>query len=179
MFKFPQIVIPPVRSLYPFIFQGTRWSIPKFNKLDRRLKTNLLYFQTNYMIFGVVCFLIFVLLSMKILLTGVLSAIIIAISVLFFTDNIPQAREIKQKHPTLVIAAGIVLIIVFWHSISTLIIILAGALSSVPVWLLHASLRCSDNLVGGSESVINHFASSPLGLVMRLFGIEATAYLKE
>lgn len=51
--------IPRPRSLFAFIITLSRWSLPNFNNLPalyRRVKTNLLYFQTNYLIVGMAIF---------------------------------------------------------------------------------------------------------------------------
>lgn len=112
-------------------------------------------------------------------MTGILSAVLIALAVMFFTDVIPQARQIKEKHPMFVIVAGFVLIIMTWHSLYTLIMIMAAAFGAVPVWFIHASLRSSEGLIDGSQSAKNHFASSPFGMVMQTLGLEASAYEKE
>ena len=51
--------IPRPRSLGEFIIYPSRWSIPKFDSLEkftRRIKTNVLYFQTNYLIVTLVLF---------------------------------------------------------------------------------------------------------------------------
>lgn len=175
----PKVDFQPPRSLYSFLIQPSRWSVIHYAKLNRRIKTNLLYFQTNYMMLGLVCFAGFVLLSMRTLLTGLISALVVLGAALFFTDNIPRARQIKQNHPTLVVLAGFIMLLVAWHSLHTMVIVVAAGLSPVPLWLIHAALRSSDALIDGSQIAPNHFASTPFGLVMQAFGIEATAYMSE
>ena len=114
-------------------------------------------------------------LSMKTLLTGVVSSIIIALAVLFFFEHIPQARQIKQNHPTLVIIAGIVLIIVAWHALHTILLVAGAFLAPVPLWFLHASLRSSSGLVSGSEMGGDSFVNTPIGQIMQMVGIEPRA----
>ena len=51
---------PPFRSLNDFLLDAT-WNIPNFSDLPRlnnRIVNNLIYYQTNYFIFGIVLFLL-------------------------------------------------------------------------------------------------------------------------
>lgn len=51
--------LPKPRSLGKFIIYPSRWALPNFKHLDvliRRIKTNLLYFQTNYLILSFALF---------------------------------------------------------------------------------------------------------------------------
>lgn len=116
---------------------------------------------------------------MKTLLTGFISALIIVVAVLFFFERIPQARQIKQNHPTLVIIAGISLIIVTWQALNTILLVVAAALAPVPLWFIHAALRSSENLVDVSEMAGNYFLNTPMGQIMQMVGIEPRASVHE
>lgn len=51
--------IPRPKSLGKFILYPSMWSLPDFKRLDlvfKRIKTNLLYFQTNYLIVSLALF---------------------------------------------------------------------------------------------------------------------------
>ena len=96
-----RIRIPAPRSLGQFILAPGRWKMPNLSNtraLYHRIKTNLLYFQTNYLICGTVMFFGLMILSMRTLLTGVVSAIILTIAGLFFFEHIPQARRLRACH---------------------------------------------------------------------------------
>lgn len=112
---------------------------------------------------------------MKTLLTGIVSAIVIILAILFFFEHIPQARQIKQNHPTLVIIGGIILVIVTWHALHTILLVVGAALAPVPFWFLHAALRSSDGLVDASQMGGNYFLNTPIGQIMQMFGIEPRA----
>lgn len=116
---------------------------------------------------------------MKTLLTGIVSAIIIILSILFFFEHIPQARQIKQNHPTFVIIGGIVLIIVAWHALHTILLVVGIALAPVPFWLLHAAMRSSDGLIDGTQLGGDYFVNTPVGQIMQMFGIEPRASTHE
>lgn len=116
---------------------------------------------------------------MKTLLTGVVSAMIIAVAALFFFEHIPQARQIKQNHPTLVIIAGIILIIVTWHAFHTILLVLAAALAPLPLCFLHAACRSSENLIDGSELTGDYFLNTPVGQIMQMLGLDPHASLHE
>ncbi len=50
----------PFRSINDFILDAT-WNIPNFSdfpKLNNRLVSNLIYYQTNYFVFGIALFLL-------------------------------------------------------------------------------------------------------------------------
>lgn len=107
---------------------------------------------------------------MKTLLSGFVSAFIIVVAILFFFEHIPQARQIKQNHPTLVIIAGIALIIVTWNALHTILVIGAAALAPVPLCLAHAALRSADGLIDGTSA--NYYANTPIGQIMQMLGFE-------
>lgn len=115
------------------------------------------------------------LLSMKTLLTGIVSSVIIVLAVLFFFEHIPQARQIKQNHPTLVIIGGILLIFVAWSAIHTILLVVAAAIGPIPLWFLHAAFRSSDHLLDGTQLKADSFANTPVGQIMQMLGIEAHA----
>lgn len=116
---------------------------------------------------------------MKTLLTGIVSAIILTLAGLFFFEHIPQARQIKQNHPTVVIVLGIVLIIVTWHAMHTILMVLGAALSPLPFYLLHASIRSSEGLIDPSQMGGDYFVNTPVGQIMQAFGIEPRATVSE
>ena len=50
----------PFRPLNDFILEAS-WSMPNFNdfpKLNNRVVSNLIYYQTNYFVFGIALFLL-------------------------------------------------------------------------------------------------------------------------
>lgn len=115
---------------------------------------------------------------MKTLLTGVVSAMVIGVAVLFFFEHLPQARQIKQNHPTLVIVAGIGLIITIWYALHTILIVIGALLAPLPLWLLHAAFRSTEGLIG-TEMGGNYFENTPVGQIMQMFGIDPQASLHE
>lgn len=115
---------------------------------------------------------------MKTLLTGFVSAVIIVVACLFFFEHIPQARQIKQNHPTLVIVGGIALIVVTWHALHTILIIVAAALAPIPLCLLHATFRSSENLID-NQMTGDYFVKTPVGQIMQILSIDPRASVHE
>lgn len=174
------VSVPKPRSLYAFLIDVKRWQVPRsLDQLKNRLRTNVLFFQTNYFVLAMLCFVLFTILSLKAIVTGLVSGVLIALAIAFFTDYLPQAREIKQNHPTVVIVTGVILIILAWNSLHTIILVTIALTSSFPICLGHACLRDSSNLTSGSESSKNYFSTTPVGRVMALLGFEATASANE
>lgn len=112
---------------------------------------------------------------MKTLLTGIVSAAILTIAALFFFEHIPQARQIKQNHPTFVIICGVVLVVVTWHAVRTILVVLGIALVPVPLWFVHALFRSSDGLIDGNRMGGDYFLNTPVGQIMQMLGIEPSA----
>lgn len=109
---------------------------------------------------------------MKTLLTGVVSATAIVVAVLFFFEHIPQARQIKQNYPTLVIIGGIALVFVAWHALHTILIVVAAAFVPLPLCLFHAATRSPDNLLSGTNLGKDSFINTPMGHIMQMVGID-------
>jgi len=116
---------------------------------------------------------------MKTLLTGVVSAILLTVAGLFFFEHIPQARQIKQDHPTLVIISGVVLIIVGWQALNTILLVIGASLSPLPFYFIHAAARSSDGLIDSREMGGDYFVNTPLGQLMQIVGIEPRATVNE
>lgn len=112
---------------------------------------------------------------MRTLLTGMISAGCIILAILFFFEHLPRARQIKQNHPTLVIAGGILLIIVTWRALHTILWVVAAGLAPVPLWLLHGALRNTHNLMESSETRPDAFVATPMGQIMQILGLEPRA----
>lgn len=115
---------------------------------------------------------------MRTLLTGISSAVVLVVALLFFFEHIPQARQIKQNHPSLVIIAGILLVVATWHALHTILFVIGAALVPVPICLLHAAFRSSDNLIAGNQGG-NQLLSTPMGQFMQMFGLDPTATMAE
>lgn len=115
---------------------------------------------------------------MKTLLTGLVSALIIILGVLFFCEYIPQARMIKQNHPTLVIVIGVILMVVGWHALHTILLAASALLAPIPIVFIHASCRSSENLASGSKVDLNQ-VNTPFGQILQIFGFDASLTNKE
>lgn len=116
---------------------------------------------------------------MKTLLTGIISATVIVLGVLFFLEHIPQARQIKQNHPSVVVIAGIVIIFVGYQALRTILVVIMATIIPIPLFLLHAATRCSDNLVDESSMGGDYFLRTPLGQIMQMIGINPRVTSKE
>lgn len=163
----------PPKSIMEFIMTPKRWQVPDFKHIDRlilQVKKNLLFFQTNYFIASAVFFVVVFLLSIKTLMTGLISSAIITFAGLFFADYLPQAEAIKRDHPTAVVVIGCVLSFILWHALAPIISILALALCFVPVWIIHAMFRNADNLLE-SNMKGQYFVKTPMGRILALIGL--------
>lgn len=55
------VKIEPLRSLDDFLLNSARFQVPNFGDLDkwaRRVKGNLVYYQTNYFLMAIIIFLV-------------------------------------------------------------------------------------------------------------------------
>jgi len=55
-----ELRLAPIRSLNDFLLDAT-WNVPNFSdiqKLNNRVVSNLIYYQTNYFVFGIALFLL-------------------------------------------------------------------------------------------------------------------------
>ena len=60
--KDEKMKLAPLRSMNDFLLDTQRYSMPAFNDLKRfnnRVTSNLLYYQTNYMVFSGAFYLLF------------------------------------------------------------------------------------------------------------------------
>lgn len=115
---------------------------------------------------------------MKTLLTGLISVVIITLGVLFFCEYIPQARQIKQNHPTVVILLGIGLVVVGWHALHTILLAASSLIAPLPIVLLHAAFRSTANLMSPAQ-INENMLATPAGQVMQMIGIEPRMSVNE
>ncbi|XP_012729761.2 PRA1 family protein 3 [Fundulus heteroclitus] len=111
-----KVELAPFRSWDDFFPGSERFSRPDFSDLTRwnnRVVSNLLYYQTNYLLFAVAVFLLVGFLNPLGMLTGMVVVSAVILGLLWAGESRAAIKNFKRQNPTAfviaVIAAGYML----------------------------------------------------------------------
>lgn len=107
-----QIQFAPFREAKDFFGQAENYSIPDVRNLERlsnRITNNLLYYQTNYMVFFVALFVLISIIHPTQVLTGLFAFVALATGFVFLSNKSPEIQRLKRDKPyiNLVIIIGV------------------------------------------------------------------------
>ncbi|XP_065320684.1 PRA1 family protein 3-like isoform X4 [Gordionus sp. m RMFG-2023] len=152
--------IPPIRPLNDFLFELSRFQLPNgkdYEKLNKRILNNLLYYQTNYFVTIMFFFLLVGSFAPTKMLMGLITASSLVIVFIYCTKNKYQAMQFKQNHPLICFCS--------------IIIFTMGITLPVSLIIMHSSMRMrniKNKLANTMENI--GLKKSPMGIIME--GIE-------
>lgn len=170
------VEIAPLRSLDDFLLESARFQVPNFRDLDkweRRIINNLMYYQTNYFLLGIVIFTIVGVLHPVDLFLGFLSTCGAFSLFYYFINASASTRALKRNYPVV----GLILILVAIHFavylLGSMLVFLMGILLPVAVTFVHASMRLrniKNKLVNKMETI--SLKKTPMGVFLESIGME-------
>ncbi|XP_049780936.1 PRA1 family protein 3 isoform X1 [Schistocerca cancellata] len=175
------VEIAPLRSLGDFMLESARFQIPNFRDLDKwekRVVNNLLYYQTNYFLLGIVIFAIVGVIHPVDLFLGFLSTFGAFCLFYYFINSSASTRAFKKNYPVF----GLILILVAIHFavylLGSMLVFLMGILLPIAVTFVHASMRLrnmKNKLVNTMEAIC--LKRTPMGVFLESIG--KIKYIKE
>jgi len=159
--------IERLRSFDDFVLSKARFQVPTTDSWGRRLKGNLIYYQTNYLLVFAVTFLLMGLLNPQKVLWGMGVTALLCVLVHFLNQRPGATEKIRESHPLLCLLGitGVVyLILGFFFLTSVLLPIL--------IIILHASLRIRNvgNKIANQLDKLG-LKSTPMGLFLDVIGL--------
>jgi len=161
------IKLESLRSLDDFVLDTTRFEVPKSQSWGRRVKANLIYYQTNYFILFAVLFLGMGIFRPNHMLIGMASTLAFGFVIHYVNDRPGLTLNIRQNHPLLCLATfGVIVYIALGY------FFLVAILLPVLVIFLHASMRLrnlSNKIANQAEKLSAN--KSPMGIMLEVLGI--------
>lgn len=174
-----KVELAPLRPLDEFLWESARFQVPAINDPERwanRVTSNLLYYQTNYMILAIVIFLIVGVFHPVQMIFGFLSVAAIFGIFVYLSNNQAQLRRFKRQHPGVCTAAIFACGYVVIHLFGSVIVFLFGIALPLFVILVHASLRLR-NLKSKITNKVEYVGlhRTPMGVLLEALGMESEA----
>ncbi|KAL0275882.1 UNVERIFIED_CONTAM: hypothetical protein PYX00_003608 [Menopon gallinae] len=139
-----QFEISPLRTLDDFILGSARFQIPNFKDMEKwgnRVVNNLLYYQTNYFVMGIIIFLLVGVLHPVKMLFGTLALSVTFGLFYYFTNVKSSAAQFKKNHPmvgvALILGGGWFVV----YLLDSVLVFLFGILLPICMTFIHASMR--------------------------------------
>ncbi|GMR48671.1 hypothetical protein PMAYCL1PPCAC_18866 [Pristionchus mayeri] len=138
------VELPNIRPLDDFLVDKARYEAPPFNDLARwnnRIISNLLYYQTNYIIFFIALFVISSFFNARDLVLG-LTAVVAGGGVLFCTLS-PNSMFVntRRDHPLVCFGAVALTLYYVFYMFSSVMVLLFSLMLPLFFVLVHASTR--------------------------------------
>ncbi|XP_065584095.1 PRA1 family protein 3-like isoform X2 [Artemia franciscana] len=174
------IELSPLRSLDDFLLESARFQVPNlkdFEKWGNRVVQNLLYYQTNYFMLGLVIFTIVGVIHPTQMLVGLISFAVGVAGFSYASDAHSQITSFKQSHPLICLAIFLAAFYLLFQLVGSLLVFLLGILLPIAVSFVHASLRLrnlKNKIVNKMEMV--GLKKTPMGVILETFGIEYTPF---
>ncbi|XP_030756392.1 PRA1 family protein 3 [Sitophilus oryzae] len=138
------IELAPLRSLDDFLLQGAVFQLPNYRDLGKwafRVTNNLLYYQTNYFLLGLVMFVIVGIIHPVKVICGGLVMLLSFGTFIYINSEKEYAAQLKVKHPILSLLTIFVTLCIVAYMFQSVLVFSLGILLPVAVTFIHASLR--------------------------------------
>ncbi|VDK78918.1 unnamed protein product [Litomosoides sigmodontis] len=138
------VQVPPVRSFREFFCDKSRFEIPPFRDLakwNKRILSNLLYYQTNYFIFLSLTILICASVQLLDVFIGMAAIISVASVLIFSLSSNPDFVQARHDHTFITLGAMLLSFYFFAYAIVQVVTVLLTFSLPLLLVLVHASTR--------------------------------------
>jgi len=173
--------VAPLRNLDDFLLASSRFQVPDTSNPERwanRIISNLLYYQTNYLLSAAIIFSLVAYIHPQDLFLGMLTVGVLFGISYYLQKQKHEVKQFKQQHPAFVFCLLVILSYYLIYKLGSIVVFLFGVTLPVCFIVIHASLRLrnmKNKLVNATEKL--GIKSTPMGLILKEVGIE-TEYLK-
>ncbi|XP_026182010.1 PRA1 family protein 2 [Mastacembelus armatus] len=170
---------PPFRSLDDFLLSSARFAVPDVRDLDRwnnRIINNLLYYQSNYLLFALGCLLLVGYFQPFQLFVGAVVVTLLFLGFVWAAENQAPIRRFRRNHPSVCVLVILVASYLFISVLGGVAVFLFGIAFPILMVLVHASVRLrslKNKLENKLESI--GLKRTPMGLLLEALGQEQEA----
>uniref|UniRef100_A0A5S6QWK8 PRA1 family protein n=1 Tax=Trichuris muris TaxID=70415 RepID=A0A5S6QWK8_TRIMR len=136
--------LPPLRGLDDFLLGSARFQLPPFGELGRwcnRISNNLLYYQTNYLLLCLVCFLLIGCNRPNELLIGTTVLVLTVGCTAYASSRNPKVIAFKQTYPVLSLVAIVSILYLLVRLVHSVTFSLFALAVPMLICFIHASCR--------------------------------------
>lgn len=177
--------LPPLRSLDDFLLGSARFQMPNVQDLDKwgnRVTKNLLYYQTNYFVLGIILSALFVLYNPMQTISGICAVVTIIVAFVVINPNQIQGQPQHEKFTGSTgwlyvggIFSAIVFVLYLFESIMYVALIV---LLPFCVAFVHASFRLRNLRNKLSNAIDERLRYTPMGVFLEAMNVVVDAAIK-
>jgi len=169
------VQLEKLRSLDDFALGSARFQLPNFADMDRwgrRVKENLIYYQTNYFLMSVIIFLIVGLMHPGQMLLGIGSISGLLVLYKYLAKNQRVVNDLKKSYPVLCVVAILGAGYLVVHLLGSVLVFIFGVLLPISATFIHASLRLRNlkNKVANQLDKVG-VKVTPMGVILDELGM--------
>jgi len=172
-----EVSLAPLRTLDDFLLGNSRFQIPDTKNADKmanRIVSNLLYYQTNYFLSGIIIFSLIAFLNPQKMLLGMITMGILFGLLYYLAQTKNQVGKFKKDHPMIVMLSVMCVGYFIIFKMGCILVFLFGVAVPLKFALIHATLRLR-NLKNKLTNVADAFGVSkntPMSIFLMEWGIE-------
>uniref|UniRef100_A0A3B1JYQ1 PRA1 family protein n=2 Tax=Astyanax mexicanus TaxID=7994 RepID=A0A3B1JYQ1_ASTMX len=169
-----KVELSPLRPWDDFFPGSERFSKPDFTDLQKwnnRVVSNLLYYQTNYLLLSLLVFLIVGLMNPFGMFTGAAVVVLVFLGSVWVGENKAVIKNFKKENPSVFVVVVMVISYFLMSLFGGVMVLLMGIKLPLLLILAHASLRLrnmKNKLENRMESA--GLKRSPMGLLLEALG---------
>ncbi|XP_072308022.1 ADP-ribosylation factor-like 6 interacting protein 5a [Eucyclogobius newberryi] len=169
-----KVEITPLRTWADFLPGFERFAKPDFNDMSRwnnRLVSNLLYYQTNYLLLAVAVFLVVGLLNPLGMITAMAVVSAVFLGSLWAGDNKAAINKFKRQNPTMFIIVVMAASYFVMSLLGSVTVFMTAITLPLILIVIHASFRLR-NMKNKLENKMEcaGLKRSPMGLLLEALG---------
>uniref|UniRef100_A0A914VZ13 PRA1 family protein n=1 Tax=Plectus sambesii TaxID=2011161 RepID=A0A914VZ13_9BILA len=173
---FQDVEVAPLRSPDDFILGKARYQVPPFKDLQKwnnRILSNLLYYQSNYLVLVLAVFLLVGFVHPKDMILGFASLATVIAVVLYATSKNPEALQFKRDHPVATLIAIVLAGYFVVYVLGSVIVFLYGIAMPLLLVCIHASIRLRNLKAKINQKMeAAGFKKTVMGKLLETIGVE-------
>ncbi|KAJ7998598.1 hypothetical protein DPEC_G00206560 [Dallia pectoralis] len=166
--------LTPMRPWDDFIPGSDRFANPDvrdLSKWNNRVVNNLLYYQTNYLVFAVTVFLIAGFLSPIGMLMGMAVVSLVFLGSVWAGENKAMIKDFKVQNPALFVIAVMVASYLLMFLFNGVMVFISGITFPLLVIFAHASFRLRNTKNKMENKIrVGELKKSPMGILLDALG---------
>ncbi|XP_053410259.1 PRA1 family protein 3-like [Nycticebus coucang] len=164
------VTIAPLRAWDDFFLGSDRFARPDFrdiSKWNNRVVSNLLYYQTNYLVVAAMMISVVGFLSPFNMILGVIVVVLVFTVFVWAAHNKDALRPMKKRYPTTLVMAGMLASYFLISMFGGVVVFMFGITFPLLLMFIHASLRLR-NLKNKLENKMEGIGlkKTPMGIVL-------------
>lgn len=169
--------VAPLRNLDDFLLASSRFQVPdtsNLEKLAKRIVSNLLYYQTNYLLSAAIILTVVLYRHPQEMALGILTVGVLFGISYYLQKQKHEVKQFKEQHPAIVFCLIVLLSYYLIYKLGSIVVFLFGVTLPICFIIIHASLRLrnmKNKLVNATEA-LGMAKTTPMGLILNEAGIE-------